>query len=422
MTKVFGIIIALVFTLIFAFQAEQVLAKQGENGDDRPVSGPITSPITSPLCKPGWGFGDKNLLFILPFLIAPFGITEFENPKVIVGEAGIILLFFSSFLTNKFTFRYRAPQVLLYAVIVVLTVIDLLFFRTQLSFFGNVFRMQGIFLLWLLLLFSVLSANISQKRIPWFVYGILLLAELIAVFFLPLNASQRYVGTLGEPNALGAFAVFIWPFAFFAIKKFGKKEKAGIALILFVVSILLILSDSRSAMIAFGIQLVCIGLYKYKMPTAKIVLICTICYLVSYVFPFFEHNLYENRVEVWQSAVAAGFSHPLLGYGFGNTEIALHSAAAHLGLPIQYYYIDSSHNIFFDWWVEGGIIGIGVLLGIVYLTFKNLIKEENIRELVVAFGLVTVLSFNPASVVGMLGFWCVIGQGLKNNKSPVISL
>jgi hypothetical protein len=60
MTKIFGIIIALVFTLIFALQAEQVLAKQGENDNDRPVSGPITSPLTSPLCKPGWGFGDKN--------------------------------------------------------------------------------------------------------------------------------------------------------------------------------------------------------------------------------------------------------------------------------------------------------------------------------------------------------------------------
>jgi len=115
--------------------------------------------------------------------------------------------------------------VLLYTAIIILTIIDLLFFRTQLSFFGNVFRMQGIFLLWLLLLFSVLSSNISFKQIPWFVYGMLLLAELIVVFFLPLNASQRYVGTFGEPNALGAFAVFLWPFSFFTVKKFGMKEK-----------------------------------------------------------------------------------------------------------------------------------------------------------------------------------------------------
>lgn len=65
MTKIFGIIIAIVFTVIFAFQAEQVLAKHSEN-DDKPISGPITSPLTSPLCKPGFGYGDKNHCHIGP--------------------------------------------------------------------------------------------------------------------------------------------------------------------------------------------------------------------------------------------------------------------------------------------------------------------------------------------------------------------
>jgi O-antigen ligase len=360
------------------------------------------------------------LLFILPFLIAPFGITEFENPKVIVGEAGIIILLFLSFFIKKFTFHYRAPQVGLYVVIIIVTIIDLLFLRTQLSFFGNVFRMQGIFLLWLLLIFSVLSANISLKQISWIIYGIILLSELVALLFLPLNASQRYVGTLGEPNALGAFAIFVWPFSFFAIKKFGTKEKVGMFFILLIVSAILFLSNSRSAMIAFGIQLLCIFLYKYKITMAKIVLVCGLCYLVSYAFPFFEHNIYENRVDIWQSAVFAGFSHPFLGFGFGNMEIVLHKAAAHLGLPIQYYYIDSSHNIFLDWWVQGGIVGIIVLPGLIYLTFKKFIKEKNIREFVLLSGIVTALSFNPASIVGLIGFWWLIGQGLKNSTKKLI--
>jgi len=154
-------------------------------------------------------------------------------------------------------------------------------------------------------------------------------------------------------------------------------------------------------------------LYKYKVSPAKIFFVCAICYLASYAFPFFEHNPYENRVEVWQSAVFAGFSNPFLGNGFGNTEIALHTAAAHLGLPIQYYYVDSSHNLFLDWWVQGGIIGLSVLLGLVYLTFKKFIKEDNIRELVLALGIVTALSFNPASIAGLVGFWWLIGQGLR---------
>ena len=56
MTRLFGLLIASLFFIIFIFQAGQVLAKHNENDEDRPVS----APITSPLCKPGWGFGDKN--------------------------------------------------------------------------------------------------------------------------------------------------------------------------------------------------------------------------------------------------------------------------------------------------------------------------------------------------------------------------
>jgi len=74
-------------------------------------------------------------------------------------------------------------------------------------------------------------------------------------------------------------------------------------------------------MIAFGIQLICIGLHKYKISTAKMILVCASCYVLSYAFPFFEHNPYESRVEVWQSALSAGFSHPLFGGGFATLKL-----------------------------------------------------------------------------------------------------
>lgn len=353
------------------------------------------------------------LLFVLAFLIAPFGITEFENPKVIVAEAGILLLLFYSLLRKKITFRIPQKQIILYSVIFLLTAIDLLFLRTPISFFGNVFRMQGIYLLWLLLLFSLLSATVTFKRIAWFLFGLLLVVESVVVFFLPLNASQRFVGTLGEPNALGAYVIFLWPFALFGIKKFGVLEKIGSILIFLMVSLLIFLTGSKSALIAFIIQLVFIFLHKKKLQMNRIVFICLFLYALSYLFPFFEHIPYENRVEVWQSAVGAGFSHPLVGSGYGNTEFALHTSAKQQGLPIQYYYVDSAHNIFLDWWVQGGIVGFFVLLTLVYFTIKQFIEMENFRELVLFLGMLIVLSFNPASIIGLLGFWWLIGQGLK---------
>src|SRR5258708_7820029 len=178
----------------------------------------------------------------------------------------------------------------------------------------------------------------------------------------------------------------------------------------------------RSGMIAIGIELVFIFLSQSKkvfsLSLKTCVAICLSLYVASYAFPFFEHVQYENRAEVWQSALYAGMINPGLGQGFGNTEIALHNAAAGIDLPIQYYYVDSSHNIFLDWWVESGVIGLSILLIIVYLTFAAFIKQNKKRELVLLLGMLTVLSFNPASIVGLLGFWWIIGQGLydKNNS------
>jgi len=371
------------------------------------------------------------LLFILPFVVAPFGITQFENPKVVFAEAVIILLFLVS-IFNKNNASHANPrhilQITIYIIIVLITILDLLFFKTQLSFFGNPFRMQGIFMLWMLLIFSFLSGSVSFEKIEgrfhrvasffntiltssW-IFCLLLYSELFLMFFLPLNPSQRYVGTLGEPNALAAYALFLWPFGWFRIKQ-TSRSMIYTLLILFPVIIILYLSSSRSGMIAFGIELLFIFLQSINISLVKNVIICLIIYVISYIFPFFEHVPYENRVEVWQSAFYAGVINPALGNGFGNTETSLHNAAAGINLPIQYYYVDSSHNIFLDWWVQGGVIGVTVLLLLVYLSFFYLIKQSKKRELVLLLGMITTLSFNPASIVGLLGFWWIIGRSFN---------
>lgn len=352
------------------------------------------------------------LLFLLPFVIAPFGVTEFEVPKVIFAEACIIFLFLLSLISKNNSFRVTSMQLYLYGAIFFITLLDLVFLRSPLSFFGNAFRMQGIFLLWLLMLFSLVSQSYTFKRVPWYVFGILLLSETVAIFFLPLNASQRFVGTLGEPNALAAFVIFLWPFAYFGIQGGTRTKRIALVLLLLLVAVILFLTDSKSAMVALLIQLSAIILAKKKMSAKKIVLICLALYLLSYLLPFFSHNTYENRVEVWRSALYVGFTHPQ-GVGFGNTEFALHNSAKLQGLPIQYYYVDSAHNIFLDWWVQGGIIGFLILFALVYLTSKKFVKMENFRELVLFLGMLIVLSFNPASIIGLLGFWWLIGQGLQ---------
>lgn len=352
------------------------------------------------------------LLFIIPFAITPFGIST-ETPKVVMGELGIILLLIASLFSQSMKISLNKRQLFLYLGILVVTMIDALFLKTSISLQGNAFRMQGVISVWFLLLFSYLSANASFKKVPWFLYAVLLAVELTAMVFLSVDENHRYVGTLGEPNATGAYALLLWPFSYFAVKKFGTREKVGMLIVLGMVGIILALTNSRSAIIAFGIQIVFIFLKRINVSTVKTAVVCVLLYFTSYILPFFDHTPFENRVQIWQSALAANNQNLLFGHGFGNLEKALHMSAQRIGLMVQYTYVDSAHNIFLDWWVAGGIIGVLLLVSIVYLSFVKFMREHNERELVLFLGTITVLSFNPASIAGLLAFWWLMGQGMK---------
>jgi O-antigen ligase len=263
------------------------------------------------------------------------------------------------------------------------------------------------------MLFSILSPDVFFKKIPWYIYITLLFIESIAMFFLSINESNRFVGTLGEPNALASFSIFVFPFIFYSIKKFNLKEKIGLIFGLFLIVVILVASGSKSGMIAFAIELFYILLSKTNFSKLKIIGVCLFFYALSYILPYVSQNPYENRVEVWRSAITAGFMKPILGWGFGNTEVALKKSSKIVDLPIQYYYVDSSHNIFLDWWVQGGIIGFLTFVSLIGITIYSFIKTDSNLYLVLFLGLITTLSFNPASVVGLLGIWFLIGKGFS---------
>ena len=356
------------------------------------------------------------LLFLLSFVVLPFGATDFETPKVILAEIGVILLLLVQSLQNTFRVDFKTPPIMIVGVLLLVSLMDLFYFKSSISFFGNNYRMQGIFLLWILLTFALVSKKIDFKKIHWLIFAGIVLVQFLLLFFFGQNESNRYIGSFGEPNALAAFALFVWPFSFFAVKRFGKKEIAAQGILLIIIAAIIYLSGSRSAIIGFVIQLVWLLSLKYKNVKGKIFLLCLLIYIVSYITPFIFQTTYENRAEVWHAAANAFLERPFLGYGFGNAETALHTSAHQLGLPVQYYYVDSSHNIFLDFAVEGGVFALLSIVGLVIITIRNFFLTTNTQNLTIFFGLLTVLSFNPASVVGLLGIWWLIGQGIEANK------
>lgn len=352
------------------------------------------------------------LLFFLPFIILPIPPSFFETPKIYIAEICIILFcIYNGF--RKFDihiFKQKIPLVI-FGLILLLSIFDLIYRNSSVSFFGNQIRHQGIFLLWLLLLFAFFTSKIKIK-LPLWLMSIFCFVEFLASIFLTSEPNVRSVGTLGEPNALASFACFLWVFTAFQSHKTSLSKIYFSFSTIFVLAIIF-LSGSRSGLIAFVIEAIFFILIKLRLNLAKTTFICLLLFLLSLSLPFFQKDVvYENRSEIWNAALIAGYQHPILGWGFGNTELALTQYDKKLNNGSQGYYVDSSHNIFLDFWVEGGYVGLSLFILLLYIFFRQSIGKKKLLNLALMLGFLVSLSFNPASIVGLLGFWWILGQGV----------
>jgi hypothetical protein len=357
------------------------------------------------------------LIFLIPFVINPFFGYFFEPPKVIFAEVLIELIFlFVLFKVSTFLKALNKPQLILSLSLIGLTFVHINLIRNQEVFFGNQFRLQGIFLMWNLIVLFLLSSRLKLSNLPSVLFPVSLGFLLLATFLVEPDINGRMVGTLGEPNALAASAVFLWPFAFsFRLKKAHFDKLLKLAVISSVIAIL-VTSRSHSGSLAFLIQSLFLIFYKRVFSLKKTVSIALILILSSLVLPLFEGGgWYENRAEIWQTALFAG-SQNVLGQGFGNIEHALSDAAIKLDNNIKFQSVDSAHNFLLDFWVQGGVVGLAIFLMIIFLSLKGLIRQNKVVEIATLLGLIVCLLFNPVSIATLVSFWFILGQGFNNGE------
>lgn len=351
------------------------------------------------------------LLFFLNLIVIPIGISPFETPKVIVAEIIIdfllLLLIFKSKINLKHLYN---PQIIFIGILFILSLDTQLLFQPQGGFFGNAFRLQGQLLLWHLFLFSIISKNIQLNNIPKFFYYLSIICLLMSTLILGVNENKRAFGTLGEPNALAAISLFIFPFVWFYSKSIFR-----LASIITTLSIIL-LSGSRAGLLGFLIQIFFI-LLSWKILHKKLglaVIFCMILTTLSITLPFIENvGWFENRAEIWKTSFMSGLNSPFIGQGFGNIQNLIHQTAVNLNNNVQYQIVDSSHNFLLDFWIQGGIVAVTAIIILIGLSIHGLLKTRRILELTAFLGIITTMLFNPVSVVILLAFWWLIGQGFS---------
>lgn len=334
----------------------------------------------------------------------------FETPKVIAGEILIEILLVSYIFKNKFNLRFfKSYSGLAIGLLMLLTVFDMVFLRTNTSFFGNPFRLQGVFLLWHLLALSIISSGINLPKKIYLISSFSLVVLALSAFIFGGDFNGRAFGALGEANSLAGAAIFLLPFGLIGTSK-GVKIASLLAVVLIVLA-----SGSRAGIIAFLIQLIFFGLvYFARLKISKAFFVSLLLSLGGLVLPIYAGGgWYENRSEIWYTSLNAGAFSPVIGHGFGNTEKVIHEASLILNNNIQYQVVDSAHNIFLDFWVQGGALGIMALVILIIFTVRNFLQKGQLRELLILLGLLTTLSFNPVSVSLLIAFWWILGQGFK---------
>ena len=345
------------------------------------------------------------LLYILPLFLIPYGET-YEIGKVILAQLSIEVLFFWAVLKkNLINLPNIRPLFILITIIFCLTLIQIIFFPTATSIFGNSHRSLGAYLLWHLLALSIISASFVTKYIHNYFALLTLLLLLVVGLIGGGDETGRAFGTLGEPNSLAAAGIFLWPFTW-TIPGW------------FVAFSLIFISGSRSGLLALAIQtLFLVLIKKFKVSLRSAIIWSLIILSTFYLIAFAEKSgVLEQRAEIWRTSLVAGLHNPIIGGGFGNSESLIRQGAIKLGNSLRFQRVDDAHNFILNWWIQAGFAGVILLLYLLYFTLKNFIQQKRSIELVILLGLLTVMSFNPTSIVTLVGFWWLIGQGFDRNN------
>lgn len=360
------------------------------------------------------------LIFLTPFIINPFGEYFFEPPKVIFTQILIELLLLISLLKGRSIFNsLNKYHLSLSVALVFLTIFHVLSNWNLQSFMGNEIRLQGVFLLWHLLVFSLISSRFNMKNLPNVLFPVGIFFLLLTTIVVEGDINNRAIGTLGEANALASTALLFWPFACLFNLKGDILNKIFKLIVPITALIIIALSKSASGYVGFLIQLTFLLSLRFISLKKGLALACVLI-IFSLILPFYEGGgWYENRAEIWKTAFYSG-THSILGHGFGNIEQALSESSNKLENNIRFQSVDSAHNILLDFWVQGGIVGLGALVFLIYLSIRNLSSQVKIIQLTAFLGLFTALLFNPTSVANLIYFWWLIGQGFAIDKDSTI--
>jgi len=265
-----------------------------------------------------------------------------------------------------------------------------------------------------------------------FMSGLILSIIGIFQFFQSLSVTDQaikttVIGTFGSPNAFGNWLGLSLLSGLFVAKNSQKKWFPLIGIT--IITVCLILSKSRGAVLAVLASLVVIYLVRRKRTILSYVSIGIFILIAGFLLSLIDINSTTGRLYIWQISLQMLKDNFLTGIGIGNfgNEFLDYQGRFLTENPdfpsSKAAFIRSPHNEFLQGFIEGGIIGGGIFIAITIFHFVNLFsnlkngKSENnlillgLSAILVVHALIdSIFHFTPQLVL----FYFLVG--LSNRK------
>ncbi|WP_066890653.1 O-antigen ligase family protein [Clostridium nigeriense] len=216
--------------------------------------------------------------------------------------------------------------------------------------------------------------------------GIVSIIQLISLNFshIKLNEEHRIASFLENPNNLGAYtilSIFIVLLLFLSEK--NKRKKLLLFFSLIILSVNIILSQSRNALIMLFLGALLVAIIYDKRVLIFSILLPVILFIIPQsryrIMDIFNPDQNSSRFKIWKSAVLMIKDNPYFGVGYDNFAVKYPNYIYHNPDLMVHgsYKALHPHNIFLKFQSELGILGSFFFILFIIITLLTLYKYIN---------------------------------------------
>ena len=355
-------------------------------------------------------------LYVSSGMLFPFITGKNFAFRVIVE---LIFIFWAGLAVLREEYRPRLTPLFkaVTAFVAIVFLADIFSLNPYRAFFSNYERMEGFMMLGHLYLYFVMLVSVFRTRRDWLVFFHVTLAASLVVslvgllqkfgYRVSLQGGFRVDSTIGNPTYLAAYLMFhIWLFAMLIYQFWRKKWLAALYGAAFIFELLIIyFTATRGAILSFlavsiFLLLILTVFWRKVLPQApSFYRILSMSFLLTLVvIPVlfwqmrntdfvrlnpvlqrltkysFQERTIQSRFMIWKMSARAVLERPILGWGQENYYLVFQKYF-NPGLYAQEPWFDRSHNIFFDWLVHAGFLGLLSFLFIFAVAFRGLFRS-----------------------------------------------